>query len=119
MNQVFKELIFFVLAFENDAQRTSHSDYNVIINREDFFDKPIKNNKRTYGSIRKIATSQGDDYTTDYPYLEDTYTMIPEDLSKQQELDAKPKANHQINFTANLDRAGNTGIYFILEDSIQ
>ena len=39
------------------------------------------------------------------------------DLSKQQALDADPKAIHQINFTANLDRAGNTRIYFILEEA--
>ena len=42
--------------------------------------------------------------------------MIAVDLSKQQALDADPKAIQQINFTANLDRAGNTRIYFILEE---
>ena len=41
--------------------------------------------------------------------------MIAIDLSKQQALDADPRANQQIGFTANLDRAGNTRIYFILE----
>ena len=39
------------------------------------------------------------------------------DLSKQQVLDADPKASQQINFTANLDRAENTRIYFILEEA--
>ena len=43
--------------------------------------------------------------------------MIAVDLSKQQALDADPRANHQINFTANLDRAGDTRIYFILEEA--
>ena len=43
--------------------------------------------------------------------------MIAVDLSKQQTLDADPRAIHQINFTENLDRAGNTRIYFILEES--
>ena len=42
--------------------------------------------------------------------------MIIVDLSKQQAVDADPKAIQQINFTANLDRAGNTRIYFILEE---
>ena len=42
--------------------------------------------------------------------------MIVINLSKQEALDADPKAIQQINFTANLDRAGNTKIYFILED---
>ena len=43
--------------------------------------------------------------------------MIAVDLSKQRALDADPRANQQINFTANLDRAGNTRIYFILEEA--
>ena len=43
--------------------------------------------------------------------------MITIDSSKQQALDADPKAIQQINFTANLDRAGNTRIYFILEEA--
>ena len=38
------------------------------------------------------------------------------DLSKQQALDADPRKIQQINFTANLDRAGNTRVYFILEE---
>ena len=60
------------------------------------------------------------DYATvclsDYPYVNDTYKMIAVDLSKQQALDADPRAIQQINFTANLDRVGNTRIYFILEE---
>ena len=43
--------------------------------------------------------------------------MIAVDLSKQQALDADPRAIQQINFTANLDRAGNTRIYFIPEEA--
>ena len=42
--------------------------------------------------------------------------MIAVDLSKQQALDADPRAVQQISFTANLDRPGNTRIYFILEE---
>ena len=121
--------ILFVLAFENDTQRTSAKDYylpnveikdyNVMINGENFFDQPVKQNKVTYENIRKIATSKGDDYTTgcllDYPYINDTYKMIPIDLSKQQALDADPRAIQE-SFTANLDRAASTRIYFILEE---
>ena len=43
--------------------------------------------------------------------------MIAVDLSKQQALDADPKAIQQINFTANLDRAGNTTMFFIIEEA--
>ena len=121
----------FVLAFENDNHRTTHDryylpnveikDYNIMINGENFFDQPIKNNKVTYENIRKIATGQGDDYTTgcllDYPYFANTYKVIAADLSKQQALDADPRAIQQINFTANLDRAGNIRVYFILEEA--
>ena len=53
----------------------------------------------------------------DYPYFKDSDKMIAIDLSKQQALDADPRAIQQINFTANLDRAGNTIIYFILEEA--
>ena len=119
------------MAFENDAQRTSNKryfipnveikDYNVMIDGKNFFDQPVKNNKVTYGNIRKIATGQGDDYTTgcllDYTYFKKYYKMIAIDLSKQQALDADPRAIQQINFTANSDRAGNTRIYFALEEA--
>ena len=43
--------------------------------------------------------------------------MIGVDLSEQQALVADPRAIQQINFTADLDRAGNTRIYFILEEA--
>ena len=121
----------FVLALEDDAQRKVHSgyylpkieikNYNVMINGENFFDQPIKDNEVTYENIRKVATSKGDDYTTgcllDYTYFRDGYKMIAVDLSRQQALDADPRAIQQINITANLDRAGNTRVYFILEES--
>ena len=121
----------FVLAFENDNHRTIYDryylpnveikDYNIMINGEHFFDQPVKNNKVTYENIRKIATGQGDDYTTgcllDYSYFANTYKMIAVDLSKQQALDADPRAIKQIDFTANLDRTGNTRVYFILEEA--
>ena len=86
-----------------------------------FFDQPIKNNKITYEHIRKIATGQGDNYTTgcllDYTYFKDSYKITATDLNKQQILNSDPKAIQQINFTANLERAGNTRIYFILEET--
>ena len=57
-----------------------------------------------------------DDYATgcllDYDYFRDIYEMISVDFSKQQPLDADPKAIQQSNFTANLDKAGNKRIFF-------
>ena len=55
-----------------------------MINGENVFDQPIKNNKVTYENIRKIAD---------------------------------PRTIQQINFTANLNGAGNTRVYFILEEA--
>ena len=93
-------------------------DYNVMIDGKIFYDQSAKNDKVTYENIRKITTGQGDDYTTgcllDYAYFK-KYKMIVVDLRKQPALDADPKAIQQINFTANLNRAGNTRLYFILE----
>ena len=43
--------------------------------------------------------------------------MIAIDLSKEQALDADPRAIQQINFTANLGRAGNTTMFFITEEA--
>ena len=91
-----------------------------MIDGKNFFDQPVKNDKVTYENIRKITIGQGDDYTTgcllDYTYFK-KYKMIAIDLSKQQVLDADPKAIQQINFTAKLDTPGRTRIYFILEEA--
>ena len=43
--------------------------------------------------------------------------MIAIDLSKQQALYANTKTIQQTNSTTNLDRAGNTRIFFILEEA--
>ena len=82
----------------------------------------INNDTKTYENIIKIknATGKGDDYTTDclldYPYFKVNYKMIAIGLSKQQVLHVDPKAIQQINFTANLDRAGSTTIFFNIEE---
>ena len=90
-----------------------------MIDGRNFFDQPINNMNKTYENIRKIATGKGDDYTTgcllDYPYFKENYKMITIDLSKQQALDADSRKIQQINFTANLDRDGNTTIFFIIK----
>ena len=89
-------------------------DYNVMIDGKNIFDQPINSIIKTYENIRKITIGQGDDYTTG---CFKKYKMIAIDLSKQQALDVDPKAIQQINFTANLNREGNTRFYFILEEA--
>ena len=99
-----------------------------MIDGQNFFDQPVKNNLRTYENVRRIATGRGDDYTTGCllgcNYLNKHYEMMATDLSKQQELDADPKAIQQINFTGNLIRKNNNGqnmndnttMFFIIEE---
>ena len=110
----------FVLSFEDEVQQTSYKryylptveieNYNVMIDGQNFFDQPVRNNLIRYDSIRKIATGQGDDYTTgcllDFNYFQNYYKMIAIDLSKQQALDADSKAIQQ----------GAT-VFFIIEEA--
>ena len=76
-------------------------DYNVMIDGRKFSHQTIKNDLKTFDNIRKIATGQGDIYTTrcllDYPYFKEYRKLIVIDLCKQQKIDADPKAIHQIN----------------------
>ena len=92
-----------------------------MIDGRNLFDQPINSMNKTYKTIRKIATGKGDDYTTgcllDYSYFNENYKLTAIDLSRQQALDADPRAIQQINFTANLDREGNTTMFFIIEKS--
>ena len=121
----------FVLSFENEDGRTSYStyylpkveikDYNVMIDGRNFFDQLVNDVNKTYKNIKKITTGKGDDYTTgcllDYSYFKENYKMIAIDLSKQHALDADPRAIQQINFTANLERDGNTTLFFIIKQA--
>ena len=92
--------------------------YKVIIDGGNFFDQPIKNDLKAYDNIRKTATDQGDDYTTGcllyYPYFKEYYKLIAIDLSKQQKLDADPKAIQQINFSGNPEK--NATIFLFIEE---
>ena len=115
---------------ETENDRISHSNYylpkveikgdNFMIDGKNFFDQPINNDYKTNENINKIATGKGDHYTTgcllDYPYFNENYKMNAIDISKQQALDADSRAIQQINFTANLDIAGNT-MFFIIEEA--
>ena len=91
----------------------------VMIDEQNFFDQPLRNNLITYDNIQNILTGQGDDYTTgcllDYDYFNKYYKMIAIDLSKQHALDADPKAIQHINFTRNLEQQAT--IFFIIEEA--
>ena len=80
--------------------------------------QPINNDFKTYGNIGEVASGQGDDYTTgcllDYLYFKKDYIKIAIDL---EALDADPRAIQQINFTVTLYTAGNTTIFFIIQEA--
>ena len=132
INPSFQEVNrLFILSFESENDRISHStyylpkveikDYYVMIDDKNFFDEPINSMTKTYENIRKIDIGQRDDYTTgcllDYDFFKNHYKMIAIDLSKQQAFDADPSAIQQINFTANLDRTENTTMFFIIDEA--
>ena len=123
----------FVLAFDNTdngpnkVERDSHrkyfpprisiTDYNALIDGRNFYDQPISDQIKEYDEIRKISTGKGDDYTTgcflDYKYFKDHYQLIADDLSKQKELDADPRAIQQIKFYGKLET--NSQVCTVLE----
>ena len=92
-----------------------------MIDGQNVFDQPVKHHLRTYEYIRKITMGQGEYYTTgcllDYPYFKENYKLIVVLLSKQQALDADPKAIQQINFARNLarDPTANTTVFSLLK----
>ena len=69
-----------------------------MINGRNFFDQSVKTHLRTYGNIRTIAISQGNDYTTgcllDYPYLKEYCELIAIGLSKLRTSDADNNNNN-------------------------
>ena len=44
--------------------RMNITNYNVLIDRRNFYDQPINDKIKQCDEIRKIATGQGDDHTT-------------------------------------------------------
>ena len=83
----------FVLAFDDDAQRTSNKiyhllnvetkDYNVINDGKTFFDQPIKNDKITHENNKGQRDDYKSGYLLDNAYFRDNYKMIAIDLSKK------------------------------------
>ena len=82
----------------------------------------VNNDLRTYDNIWIITTGLGYCYANgcllDYPYVyKKHYKMKAIDLSKQQVLDAGPKATQQIDFTGNQDQPEYTTMFFIIEEA--
>ena len=115
----------FVLAYQNDAERQSFSqfylprvmikDFNVIIDKLAFFDLPIKTEEEACEKI--IDISKNNEYTTgnllDYDYFKKYYKLIAIDLSKQQVLQDNEDLIQQINFIGRLDEA--VSVFIIIQ----
>ena len=70
--------------------------YNVIIDGRNFYDNPIESDIEKYRELKKVMIGKGEDYTTgsllDFNYFDKHYKLVAVDLSKQNELDADPRA---------------------------
>ena len=123
----------FVLAFENETDRTSHfkyytttveiKDYNILIDQQPFYEIPIKNKEETYKAITELIRDC--DFTTgtslNYEYFIKLYKLIAMDLSKQKpDFENQEKSsfeNQQINFIGKLEQ--DATIFFIIEEKHQ
>ena len=79
----------------------------------------MQNDRRSCKNTARIKASQEDNYKTgcllEYTNFRKKQKLIAINLSKKQSIDIDPKPIKQINFTANLDIAGNTEMFFITE----
>ena len=94
--------------------RLEIKNYNALIDGRNFYGQPINNLIKQYDEVRKVSTVHGDDYNTgsllDYVYFKDNYILIAVELSKQEVLDADPKAIQQVVFQGVVGGDGNTNI---------
>ena len=101
------------------SPRISLNKYNVIIDGRNFYDNPIESDIEKYRKLKKVMTGKGKDYTTgsllDFNYFDKYYKLVAVDLSKQKELDADPRAIHQIELKYMLGT--DSTIYWVLEKS--
>ena len=115
----------FVLAYENEEDRSSFSkyytpsveikDYHILTDQQPYFELPVRNKKETYEKIVDISKNLND-YTTgsllDYDYFLNHYKLIAVDLSRQ-DIDLNKQ---QINFIGKLEQ-GSATIFFIIKKS--
>ena len=99
--------------------RISLNKYNVIIDGRNFYDNPIESDIEKYRELKKVMIGKGEDYTTgsllDFNFFDKHYKLVAADLSKQEELDADPRAIQQIEFKYMLQT--DSTIYWVLEKS--
>ena len=68
--------------------RVKIENYNIEIDRRNFYDQPINDLIKQYDEVRKVSTGQGGDYTTgcllDFAYFQKNYRLIAADLCKKK-----------------------------------
>ena len=88
----------------------------MLIDRQSFFDMPIKNKEEICEQI--IEMGRNNDYATDnlldYEYFLKHYKLIAIDLSKQIELE-NTDLKQQIKIIGRLERNGGVTMFFIME----
>ena len=84
-----------------------------MIDGQNPFGQPITNNLITY--LKNFNRSRQWLYDWLFDYFKNYYKRIAIDLSKQQALDADPKAIQQINFSGNVEQQAT--IFFIIEEA--
>ena len=116
----------FILAYTNVDDNTKRfnarkyylpkdviKNFNAIINQKNFYDQAIDSGIKRYKEIRKLATDQGEGYTTGcllgYDYIKNHYRLIVADLSRQKELDAHSKAIPQTEFVRKFKKLADNG----------
>ena len=92
-----------------------------MINGRNFFDQPIKIDLKHIITLKRLQQVEVM-ITLQYVYQiisisKKYYKLIAVNLSKQQKLDADPKAIQQVNFNGNLNRAEGPAMLFIIEEA--
>ena len=68
--------------------RSIFKNYNIIINRTNFYDRHFDSNIKQYKEIRKLSTWQGEDYTTGcllgYEHIKNHYRLITIGFSRKK-----------------------------------
>ena len=65
--------------------RVKIENYNIEIDRRNFYDQPINDLTKQYDKVRKVSTRQDDDYkgrSLDFDYFGKNYRLIAADFSK-------------------------------------
>ena len=86
--------------------RAEIRDFNVLIDRRNFYDQNVISSIVRYNELLKMTTERSEDYSTgcllDYDYYFKDFNTTAIDLSHQTVLDSDPKVNQQIEFVYRL-----------------